>query len=89
MLFLKPEHVQSLTSSVISHAKKSFFMYPLAWRHKFAGLKEGFLSKDSLWDRTVFDAPREAVLGKMAETLKAIVISGGAFLPPYSRQQSN
>ncbi|OAX35006.1 acetyl-CoA synthetase-like protein [Rhizopogon vinicolor AM-OR11-026] len=77
VLFLKPEHVQSLTSAVISRAKKSFFLYPLAWRHKFAGLREGFLSKDSLWDRTVFDGAREAVLGKMADTLKAVVISGG------------
>jgi len=77
ILFLKPEHVQSLTSSVIKLAKKSFLMYPLAWRHKFSGLKEGFLGKDSLWDRTVFDGARETVLGRMAETLKAIVISGG------------
>lgn len=80
ILFLKPEHVQSLTSSVIKLAKKSFLMYPLAWRHKFSGLKEGFLGKDSLWDRTVFDGARETVLGRMAETLKAIVISGGALL---------
>lgn len=80
VLFLKAEHIQSLTSSVINHAKKSSFIYPLAWRHKFAGLREGFLSKDSLWDRTVFDGAREVVLGKMAETLKAVVISGGVFL---------
>ncbi|KAG1754293.1 hypothetical protein EDB19DRAFT_1665616 [Suillus lakei] len=77
VLFLKPEHVQSLASSVMDRAKKSFFFFPLAWRHKFASLTEGFLTKDSLWDRTVFGSAREAVLGKMADTVKAIVISGG------------
>lgn len=77
VLFLKPEHVQSLTSSVMDRAKKSSFIFPLAWRHKFAGLTEGFLTKDSLWDRTVFGNAREDVLGKMAETVKAVVISGG------------
>ncbi|KAG1800858.1 uncharacterized protein HD556DRAFT_964734 [Suillus plorans] len=76
VLFLKPEHVQSLTSSVIDRAKKSF-LFPLAWRHKFASLTEGFVTKDSLWDRTVFGSAREDVLGKMADTVKAVVISGG------------
>ncbi|KAG2077832.1 acetyl-CoA synthetase-like protein [Suillus decipiens] len=77
VLFLKPEHVQSLASSVIDRAKKSFFIFPLAWRHKFASLTEGFLTRDSLWDRTVFSSAREDVLGKMADTVKAVVISGG------------
>jgi long-chain acyl-CoA synthetase len=77
ILFLKPEHVQSLASSVMDRAKKSFFMFPLAWRHKFASLTEGFVNKDSLWDRTVFGKAREDVLGKMADTVKAVVISGG------------
>lgn len=77
ILFLKPEHVQSLASSVMDRAKKSFFMFPLAWRHKFASLTEGFVTKDSLWDRTVFGKAREDVLGKMADTVKAVVISGG------------
>jgi long-chain acyl-CoA synthetase len=76
VLFLKPEHVQSLASSVVDRAKKSFFMFPLAWRHKFASLTEGFLTKDSLWDRTVFGSARENVLGKMADTVKAVVIGG-------------
>lgn len=80
VLFLKPEHVQSLASSVMDRAKKSSFVFPLAWRHKFASLTEGFLTKDSLWDRTVFGSAREHVLGKMADTVKAVVISGG-FLP--------
>ncbi|KAG2146901.1 uncharacterized protein EDB93DRAFT_1147985 [Suillus bovinus] len=76
VLFLKPEHVQSIASSVISRAKKSLF-FPLAWRHKFASLTEGFVAKDSLWDRTVFSSAREDVLGKMADTVKAVVTSGG------------
>lgn len=77
VLFLKPEHVQSLASSIMDRAKKSFFIYPLAWRHKFTSLTEGFITKDSLWDRTVFGGARAAVLGKMADTVKAVVISGG------------
>ncbi|KAG2061489.1 acetyl-CoA synthetase-like protein [Suillus hirtellus] len=79
VLFLKPEHVQSLTSSVIDRAKKSF-LFSLAWRHKFASLTEGFVTKDSLWDRTVFGSAREDVLGKMADTVKAVVISDGLLL---------
>lgn len=77
VLFLKPEHVQSVASSVVDRAKKSSFIFPLAWRHKFASLTEGFLTKDSLWDRIVFGSAREGVLGKMADTMKAVVISGG------------
>jgi len=43
-----------------------------------AALAEGFLSKESLWDRAVFDGAREHVLHRMANTLKAAVVGGGS-----------
>ena len=61
---------------MLSRAKSSF-LYPIVWRHKVAALAEGFLSKESLWDRAVFDGAREHVLGRMASTLKATVVGGG------------
>ncbi|KAH7889750.1 hypothetical protein F5I97DRAFT_1802529 [Phlebopus sp. FC_14] len=76
ILFVRPAHLQDLTSCIISRAKKSW-MYSLGWRHKIAGLMEGFVSKESLWDRVVFDAAREFIMGRMAGTLKAVVVSGG------------
>jgi long-chain acyl-CoA synthetase len=77
VLFVDPGHLNYLSTSIISRAKKSFLMYPLGWRHKLAALAEGFLSRESLWDRTVFDGPREYIMGGMANTVKAIVVSGG------------
>jgi long-chain acyl-CoA synthetase len=77
VLFVHPDHLQDLSTAVLSRAKKSSFIYPIVWRHKLAALAEGFLSKESLWDRLVFDGAREYVMGRMAGTLKAVVVSGG------------
>ena len=77
VLVLHPDHVQNLSTVVLSRAKKSSFIYPVVWRHKLAALAEGFVSKESLWDRLVFDGAREHVLGRMAGTLKAVVVGGG------------
>lgn len=77
VLFMDPAHLESITSSIITRAKNSFLMYPFGWRHKLSALTEGFLSKESLWDRTLFDGARDHALGGMAGTLKATVISGG------------
>ncbi|OCH95584.1 acetyl-CoA synthetase-like protein [Obba rivulosa] len=79
LYFVKPSHLDKLASAVIEEAKKSssWIMYNLAWRHKFAGLLEGFLTKQSLWDRLVFDAARVKVMGKGAGTVRGIVVSGG------------
>ncbi|KAG9318430.1 hypothetical protein JVU11DRAFT_521 [Chiua virens] len=77
VLFLHPEHLQSLATAVLSSAKKSSFIYPLVWRHKLAALAEGFISKESLWDRTVFGGARDHIMGRMATTLKTVVVSGG------------
>ncbi|KIY67707.1 acetyl-CoA synthetase-like protein [Cylindrobasidium torrendii FP15055 ss-10] len=77
VLFVKPDHVEALVSSILKTAQKNRILYPFAWRHKVAGIQEGFLSKDSLWDRLVFDAARAKVVGEAAGTLAAVISSGG------------
>ena len=85
VLFVHPDHLQELSAAVLSRARKSSFTYPVVWRHKLAALAEGFLSKESLWDRVVFDGARDYVMGRMAGTLKAVVTSGGdCFLVIFS-----
>lgn len=76
VLFIGPDHLEDLSSSILKHARESW-LYSFAWRHKLAAFAEGFLSKDSLWDRMVFDNAREHVLGGMASALKVVIISGG------------
>ncbi|KAG6891047.1 hypothetical protein C0992_010709 [Termitomyces sp. T32_za158] len=77
ILFLKPGHLESIASAITRKASESFILYPVAKRHKLAGLNEGFVTKESLWDRLVFDGARAAVLGDMAPTLRGVVVSGG------------
>ncbi|KAF7363278.1 Acetyl-CoA synthetase [Mycena sanguinolenta] len=74
--FLKPEHVHTLVPAIWKEARKSF-LFPFAWRHKLAAITEGFLSKESLWDRLVFDSARSKVSGDGAATLRAIIVSEG------------
>ena len=38
VLVLHPNHVQDLSTVVLSRAKKSSFIYPVMWRHKLAAL---------------------------------------------------
>lgn len=38
---------------------------------------EGFITKQSLWDRLVFDGARVSVLGNGAGTVRAVIVSGG------------
>ncbi|KAG6886016.1 hypothetical protein C0993_006132 [Termitomyces sp. T159_Od127] len=77
ILFLKPGHLESIVSAIMKKASESFFLYPVAKRHKLAGLNEGFVTKESLWDRLVFDNARATILGDMAPTLRGVVVSGG------------
>ncbi len=77
VLFIKPGHLETLVSSILDGAKKASLIYPFAWRHKISGIAEGFLTKDSLWDRLVFDGARAKVIGDAAGTLAAVVVSGG------------
>ncbi|KDR73413.1 hypothetical protein GALMADRAFT_212330 [Galerina marginata CBS 339.88] len=78
VLFLKPTHLASLVSGIIAEGKSSsWFLYSFAWRHKLAGVNDGFITNQSLWDRLVFDSARAKVLGNGAATLREIIVSGG------------
>lgn len=76
IFFLKAEHLRSVVDNILSLAKKSF-LFRFAWRHKISALTEGFITKDSLWDRLVFDGARAEVIGHGAGTLRNVVVSGG------------
>lgn len=77
VLFVKPEHVISLTSSILNAARSGSWLSGWAWRHKIAHATEGFITKESLWDRIVFDTARVKVLGEGAGTLRALIATGG------------
>lgn len=77
ILFVKPEHVTSLTSSILNAARSGSWLSGWGWRHKIAHAMEGFITKESLWDRLVFDAARVKVLGEGAGTLRALIATGG------------
>jgi long-chain acyl-CoA synthetase len=76
VFFLKPTHLEAVVDAIVSDAKKSF-IFPLAWRQKFSAMIEGYITKESLWDRLVFDNARNTVLGEGAPSLRAVVVSGG------------
>jgi long-chain acyl-CoA synthetase len=76
VFFLKPSHLDAVVDGIISNAKKSF-LFPLSWRHKLAGIFEGYFTKESLWDRLVFDSARSAVFGEGAPSIRAVVVSDG------------
>ncbi|KAJ7090065.1 hypothetical protein C8R43DRAFT_1050539 [Mycena crocata] len=75
--FIKPGHLHTLVDAILKEARKSFLLYRFAWRHKVAGLGEGFVTKESLWDRLVFDAARSRVTGEGSGALRAVIVSGG------------
>ena len=78
LLFMKPSHLNALTSAILNEAKlSSAVLYSIAWRHKLASISEGFVSKQSLWDRLVFDAARVSVMDKGAGTVRGVIVSGG------------
>jgi long-chain acyl-CoA synthetase len=68
--------MEALVNAIVSNAKKSL-LFPLAWRHKVAGILEGYLTKESLWDRLVFDDARSSVLGEAAPSTRAVIVSDG------------
>jgi long-chain acyl-CoA synthetase len=76
IFFLKPDHLRAVVDGILTAAKKSF-LFRFAWRHKLAAISEGFITKDSLWDRLVFDGARAKVVGDAAGTLRNVVVSGG------------
>ncbi|KAJ7694171.1 hypothetical protein B0H17DRAFT_1058042 [Mycena rosella] len=75
--FMKPGHLHTLVDAILKEARKSFFLHPFAWRHKMAGIAEGFLTKESLWDRLVFDAARSRVAGDKFSALRTVIVSEG------------
>jgi len=77
VLFAKPGHIESTVSAIAKKASESFILYPFARRHKFAGINEGYITKESLWDRLVYDGARAKVIGEGAGTLRCVVVSGG------------
>lgn len=87
LLFVRPDHLNSLTEAISQEASNSsWFLFNFAWRHKLAGVLEGYITKQSLWDRLVFDSARMKVMGKGAGTVRAVIVSGGTSSPltvPY------
>jgi len=77
VLFIKPGHLASLSSGIIKEAKSMWVLESFAWRHKLAGMADGFITNQSLWDRLVYDSARAKVLGHAAATLRTVVVSGG------------
>ena len=77
VLFLKPNHLHGIVDAIMANAKKSF-LFSLAWRHKLAGIFEGFFTKESLWDRLVLDNARSAVFGDDAPSIRGVVVSDGS-----------
>jgi long-chain acyl-CoA synthetase len=77
--FIRPAHLHALTSAILMNAHKSLLLHPLAWRHKLSGIRDGFITKDSLWDRLVFDGARAKVVGDGAGTIRSVIVSGGKF----------
>ncbi|EEB92920.1 hypothetical protein MPER_08497, partial [Moniliophthora perniciosa FA553] len=78
ILFLHPGHLEALVNSILEQAKKSSLLNSFAWRHKVAGIQEGFITKDSLWDRLVYDGARASVIGEGAGTVRAVIVGGGS-----------
>ncbi|KAI0670544.1 acetyl-CoA synthetase-like protein [Trametes maxima] len=78
ILFVRPDHLASLSDTILQEAKKSsWLLHSFAWRQKLAGILEGYITKQSLWDRLVFDGARVKVMGKGAGTVRAVIVSGG------------
>ncbi|KAJ7738483.1 acetyl-CoA synthetase [Mycena maculata] len=75
--FVKSGHLETLVDAILKEARKSFLLFPFAWRHKIAGISEGFITKESLWDRLVFDAARARVVGDGSAALRAVIVSPG------------
>jgi long-chain acyl-CoA synthetase len=76
MMFVNPGQLTWLATKVNEEAKKSW-LFNIGWRHKVAGLRDGFLSNQTLWDRLVFDRARAKVMSEDVGVLRAVVVSGG------------
>jgi long-chain acyl-CoA synthetase len=79
ILFLAPEQFTSLWTAISTQARRSL-VSGIAYRHKLSALSEGFVTKDSLWDRLVFDSARASIMGEGAGTVRAIIVAGKGLL---------
>ena len=77
LLFIHPWHLRSITEAILKEAKEVPGLHWFAWQQKVGGLREGFITNQSLWDRLVYDTARAAVLGEGANNIRAVVVSGG------------
>ncbi|KAI0693739.1 acetyl-CoA synthetase-like protein [Cytidiella melzeri] len=78
VLFVHPPHLDEVTQAINLHAKSFGLLHTIAQRQKMSNMLEGFITKQSLWDRFVFDPARASVLGKGAGTVRAVIVSEGA-----------
>ncbi|KAG7092296.1 hypothetical protein E1B28_008658 [Marasmius oreades] len=76
IMFMHSGNLISLVDAVLEEAKRNWLSV-FAWRHKVSGIVEGFITKDSLWDRLVYDGARAKVIGEGAGTVRAVVVGGG------------
>lgn len=76
ILFVKTGHLVSLIK-VVNDEAKSNWLFPIAWRHKLAGIYDGFVTNQGLWDRLVFDGARSQVVGTLGGSVRGVVVGGG------------
>lgn len=77
-MFVKTGHLVSLINAVNDEAKSNW-LFPIAWRHKLAGIYDGFVTNQGLWDRLVFDGARSQVVGTLGGSVRGVVVGGGVF----------
>jgi long-chain acyl-CoA synthetase len=80
VIFIQPGHLNALSSTVVDKARNSSSLYSLAWRHKLSSAREGFITKESLWDRLLFDSARANVVGEGAGTIRSFIVGNGTQL---------
>jgi len=78
ILFIKPSHLAALVEAIERETQKNALLGAFAWRHKIAGINDGFVSKDTLWDRLVYDAARARVIGEGAGTVRTVIVGEGS-----------
>ncbi|KAF7777471.1 hypothetical protein Agabi119p4_3543 [Agaricus bisporus var. burnettii] len=76
IMFIQPGHLIAIVTDILKNAAGSMFLFPFARRHKLAGISDGFITRESLWDRLVFDGARAKVIGDGAATLRGVIVSG-------------
>ena len=76
MMFVNPEQLTWLTGRLEEEARKSW-VFNIGWKHKVAGVRDGFVSNQTLWDRLVLDGARAKATSEDIGVLSVVVVSGG------------